>query len=118
MKCSIIHHYDVNVLQVHLVQDQHSTPITDYINYPTHLLNVHLYDVETILVDTEAQLDHLSTDWEETKLHVDLTTQIIESQDYRFDISGFKQSNIFFITDGNKAALNQVKGNTQTEKKL
>jgi len=97
-----------NIFQVHLVQDQHSTPISDYINYPTHQLNVHLYDVDTILVDTEAQLDHLSTDWEETKLHVDLTTQNIESQDYQFDISGFKQSNIFFITDGNKAALNQM----------
>ena len=96
---------------MHLIQSAARTlyPPVDYINYPTHQLSVHLYDVNTVLVDTEAQLDRLTTEWEQTKLHIDLTTQNTNREDYHFDIAGFKHQNIFFITDDSQVPLKQVR---------
>ena len=70
---------------------------------------VHLYDVHTVVVDKEVQLDSLTTDWEETKLHIDLTTNDSVRDDYDFKIAGFKQSNIAFRTRMNKLPFKQVK---------
>ena len=61
------------------------------------------------MVDPAANLDHLTTEWELTKLTIDLTTQHVDKEDYNFNIAGFKHSNIFFITDENKADLKEVK---------
>ena len=61
------------------------------------------------MVDPAAHLDRLTTEWELTKLHIDLTAQHVDKEDYNFDIAGFKHSNIFFITDENKVELKEVK---------
>ena len=61
-------------------------------------------------MDPATHLDRLTTEWELTKLHIDLTTQHVDKEDYNFDIAGFKHSNIFFITDENKVELKEVKG--------
>ena len=61
------------------------------------------------MVDPAADLDRLTTEWELTKLHIDLTTQHVDKEDYNFDIAGFKHSNIFFITNENKVELKEVK---------
>ena len=61
------------------------------------------------MVDPAANLDHLTTEWELTKLTIDLTTQHVDKEDYNFDIAGFKHSNIFFITYENKVELKEVK---------
>ena len=101
--------------QVHLVkssgkaQDSSSPQTADYVNYPSNQMDVHLYDVNNVLVDIEAELEHLTTDWEETKLHIDGATKNIKSEDHPLSIAGFKQSNIFFRTDDNKDAFKQVK---------
>ena len=48
-----------------------------------------IYEVGTVLVDKEVQLASLSTAWESTKLHIDLTTKESRREDYEFSISGF-----------------------------
>jgi len=112
-----IHFKEINVenmFQVHLVksssqaQDSSNPQTADYVNYPSNQMDVHLYDVNNVLVDIEAELEHLTTDWEETKLHIDGATKNIKSEDHPLSIAGFKQSNIFFRTDDNKDAFKQM----------
>ena len=69
---------------------------------------VHLYDVHTVVVDKQVQLDSLTTAWEETKLQIDLTTDDSVKDDYDFKIAGFKQSNIVFRTRVNNLPFKQV----------
>ena len=69
---------------------------------------VHLYDVHTVVVDKEVQLDSLTTAWEETKLQIDLTTNGSVRDDYDFKIVGFKQSNIVFRSRVNNLPFKQV----------
>ena len=94
--------------QVHFVQSQATSENVEYIPYPAHPLSVHLYDVTTVTVDSGAQLDHLTTDWAQTKLYIDLTKQYGDQQDYAFDIDGFEDSNILFVTDEIQDDVQQV----------
>ena len=79
---------------------------------PLPSLAVHLYDVDTVLVDREAQLDRLTTAWEGTKLHINLATQDTIIEDYNFNIAGFQHSNILFGTRGKNFDLNKVIDNS------
>ena len=69
---------------------------------------VHLYDVHTVVVDKEVQLDSLTTAWEETNLQIDLTTNVSVRDDYDFKIAGFNQSNIVFRSRVNNLPFKQV----------
>jgi len=50
----------------------------------------------------------LTTEWEQTKLTIDLTAKLGEEEDHNFGIAGFKNSNIFFITNEKKVELQQM----------
>ena len=71
-------------------------------------LGVHLYDVDTVLVDREVQLDRLTTAWEGTKLYINLATEDTSIEDHNFNIAGFKHSNIVFGTRANNFNFNKV----------
>ena len=60
-----------------------------------------------MVVDKQVELDSLTTAWEETKLHIDLTTND-SMRDDDFKIAGFKQSNIVFRTRVNNLPFKQV----------
>jgi len=96
-----------NIFQVHLVQSPPSSE-TDYINYPNQPLTVHLYSVTNVVVDSGAHLDHLTTQWDQTKLTIDLTTTNSQPDNHDFGIAGFKHSNIFFRTHKTKVELQQM----------
>ena len=52
-------------------------------------MTVHLYDVESVTVESHVSLDHLTTELDTTQLHISDT-----SDGYDFTVQGFKQENI------------------------
>lgn len=107
-----IHFLEINVenmYQVQLVQDPDYQAEAILVNPPAHRLAVRLYEVNQVVVDTEAELDKLITEWDATTLQVDLTTTDTAKPDHTFDISGFKPANVFFLTSDREVALQEGK---------
>lgn len=70
-----IHFLEINVenmYQVQLVQDPDYQAEAILVNPPAHRLAVRLYEVNQVVVDTEAELDKLITEWDATTLQVAL----------------------------------------------
>ena len=78
----------------------------ELINSPGEPLSVHLYSVQSVEVDPGANLDQLSTHWDQTLLTIDLTQDQAGEQD--FGIAGFQHSNIAFKTKESKVELQQL----------
>ena len=80
------------------MQSPTTNAVQELINPPSNPLSVHLYEVTTAVVDTGAKLDRITTNWDKTKLLVDLSINPWnEEQD--FTIAGFRHSNIMFLTE-------------------
>ena len=62
-------------LQVHLLHAPlpNTTQAADWVNLPSSGLAVRLYEVRAVMVDAAARLAELSTDWDQTKLSINIT---------------------------------------------